>query len=75
VFIPGNAVHSVEATGQTDLRVVYVLAADAFEDVEYIFAEKPGCGVPARLDRRSVAGYVPGDASRARRRVSGRAMT
>jgi mannose-6-phosphate isomerase-like protein (cupin superfamily) len=39
VFIPGNALHSVAATGQTDLRVAYVLAADAFEDVEYIFGE------------------------------------
>jgi quercetin dioxygenase-like cupin family protein len=41
VFIPGNAVHSVEATGGTDLRLAYVLAADAFEDVEYVFGE-PG---------------------------------
>jgi quercetin dioxygenase-like cupin family protein len=39
VFIPGNAVHSVESTGQIDLRVAYVLAADAFEDVEYVFGE------------------------------------
>jgi quercetin dioxygenase-like cupin family protein len=37
VFIAGNAVHSVESTGQTELRVAYVLAADAFEDVEYVF--------------------------------------
>ena len=39
VFIAGNAVHSVESTGQTDLRVAYVLAADSFEDVEYVFGE------------------------------------
>jgi quercetin dioxygenase-like cupin family protein len=39
VFIAGNAVHSVESTGQTELRVAYVLAADAFEDVEYVFGE------------------------------------
>jgi|SRR5215211_2896189 len=39
VFIAGNAVHSVESTGQTDLRVAYVFAADAFEDVEYVFGE------------------------------------
>jgi quercetin dioxygenase-like cupin family protein len=39
VFIAGNAVHSVESTGRTDLRVAYVLAADAFEDVEYVFGE------------------------------------
>ncbi len=39
IFIAGNALHSVETTGQTDLRVAYVLAADAFEDVEYVFDE------------------------------------
>jgi len=39
VFIAGNAVHSVESTGHTDLRVAYVLAADAFEDVEYVFGD------------------------------------
>jgi quercetin dioxygenase-like cupin family protein len=39
VFIAGNAVHSVESTGETDLRVAYVLAADAFEDVDYVFGE------------------------------------
>jgi quercetin dioxygenase-like cupin family protein len=37
VFIPGNAVHSVETTGESDLRMAYVLAADSFEDVEYVF--------------------------------------
>jgi quercetin dioxygenase-like cupin family protein len=39
VFIPGNALHSVEATGDSDLRVAYVLAADSFDDVEYVFGE------------------------------------
>jgi quercetin dioxygenase-like cupin family protein len=39
VFIPGNAPHSVTATGEGHLRFAYVLAADAFEDVEYVFAE------------------------------------
>ena len=39
VFIAGNAVHSVESTGRTDLRVAYVLAASAFEDVEYVFGD------------------------------------
>ena len=39
VFIAGNGVHSVESTGQTELRVAYVLAADAFEGVEYVFGE------------------------------------
>ena len=37
VFIPGHALHSVTATGEEDLRFAYVLAADAFEDVEYVF--------------------------------------
>jgi quercetin dioxygenase-like cupin family protein len=39
VFIPGNALHSVEGTGESDLRFAYVLAADAFEDVEYRFSD------------------------------------
>jgi quercetin dioxygenase-like cupin family protein len=39
VFIPGNALHSVEATGESDLRVAYVFAADSFDDVEYVFDE------------------------------------
>jgi quercetin dioxygenase-like cupin family protein len=37
VFIPGNAVHGIECTGSSELRFNYVLAADRFEDVEYIF--------------------------------------
>jgi oxalate decarboxylase/phosphoglucose isomerase-like protein (cupin superfamily) len=37
VFIPGDAVHGIENAGATELRFDYVLAADAFEDVEYIF--------------------------------------
>jgi quercetin dioxygenase-like cupin family protein len=37
VFIAGGAVHAVESTGEKDLRVAYVLAADAFDDVEYDF--------------------------------------
>src|SRR5829696_1397558 len=39
VFIPGNARHSVEATGKSGLRVAYVFAADSFHDVEYVFDE------------------------------------
>jgi|SRR5215217_7229774 len=39
VFIPGGAIHSVRSTGPTDLRFAYVLAADAFEDVTYVFGE------------------------------------
>ena len=39
VFVPGGALHSVQATGQTDLRFAYVFPADAFEDVRYVFGE------------------------------------
>ena len=39
VFIPGNALHSCENTGVSDLRVAYVFAADSFEEVEYVFEE------------------------------------
>ena len=39
VFIPGNALHSVEATGESDLRFAYVFAADSFHDVESVFGE------------------------------------
>jgi quercetin dioxygenase-like cupin family protein len=39
VFIPGNALHGIEATGEAELRFTYVFAADAFEDVEYVFGE------------------------------------
>jgi mannose-6-phosphate isomerase-like protein (cupin superfamily) len=39
VFIPGNALHSCENTGASDLRFAYVLAADSFEEVEYVFDE------------------------------------
>jgi mannose-6-phosphate isomerase-like protein (cupin superfamily) len=39
VFIPGNALHACENPGATELRVVYVLAADSFEDVQYLFTE------------------------------------
>jgi quercetin dioxygenase-like cupin family protein len=38
-FIPGNALHSCENTGSSDLRVTYVFAADSFEEVEYVFDE------------------------------------
>ncbi|HEX3833463.1 MAG TPA: cupin domain-containing protein [Solirubrobacteraceae bacterium] len=37
VFIPGSAIHSIEAAGGGGLRFAYVLAADAFEDVTYVF--------------------------------------
>jgi mannose-6-phosphate isomerase-like protein (cupin superfamily) len=41
VFIPGDALHSIEATGPDELRFAYAFAADAFEDVTYRFAESP----------------------------------
>lgn len=37
VFIQGDAPHSCENTGASDLLVAYVFPADAFEDVEYVF--------------------------------------
>ena len=39
VFVPGNALHSVEATGDSGVRFAYVFAADSFADVEYVFGE------------------------------------
>ena len=39
VFISGNALHSCENTGSSDLRFSYVFAADSFEEVEYVFDE------------------------------------
>jgi mannose-6-phosphate isomerase-like protein (cupin superfamily) len=39
VFIPGDAVHSCENPGASDLRFAYVLATDSFDDVEYIFED------------------------------------
>ena len=41
VFIPGSAIHSIEATGEGELRFAYVLAADAFADVTYVFDAPP----------------------------------
>jgi quercetin dioxygenase-like cupin family protein len=37
VFIPGGAIHSIEATARGGLRFAYVLDADRFEDVTYVF--------------------------------------
>ena len=39
VFVPGGAVHSCENTSVSELRLAYILAADSFEDVEYVFEE------------------------------------
>lgn len=37
VFIAPGALHGLRSTGPGDLRIFYVLAADAFEDVTYVF--------------------------------------
>ena len=37
VFVPGGVAHSCKNTGTSELRIAYVLAADSFEDVEYVF--------------------------------------
>ena len=37
VFIPGDLEHGIRNTGPGRLRFFYVLAADAFTDVEYLF--------------------------------------
>ncbi len=37
VFIPGDALHSCENTGASDLRFAYVFPADSFDEVEYVF--------------------------------------
>jgi len=39
VFIPGNAPHSCENTGATDLRFAYVFPANSFAEIEYTFEE------------------------------------
>jgi quercetin dioxygenase-like cupin family protein len=48
VFVPGGAVHSCENTGASELRLAYVLAADSFEEVQYVFEDQ----VDARFARR-----------------------
>jgi quercetin dioxygenase-like cupin family protein len=39
VFIPGDAPHSCENTGASELRFAYVFPADSFEEIEYVFEE------------------------------------
>jgi quercetin dioxygenase-like cupin family protein len=39
IFIPGNALHGCRNAGTSELRLAYVFATDAFEDIEYIFDE------------------------------------
>jgi mannose-6-phosphate isomerase-like protein (cupin superfamily) len=37
VFLPGDALHALRCTGERELRLAYVLAADSFADVTYRF--------------------------------------
>ena len=37
VFVPGNAAHSCENTGGSDLRLAHVSPADSFAEVEHVF--------------------------------------
>jgi mannose-6-phosphate isomerase-like protein (cupin superfamily) len=41
VYIPGSATHAIQATADAGLQFAYVLAADAFEDVTYVFDPVP----------------------------------
>ena len=38
LLIPPDALHACESVGTEPLRFAYVLAADAFDDVEYVFS-------------------------------------
>jgi quercetin dioxygenase-like cupin family protein len=40
VFVPSDRVHGVVATGQTPLRMFYVLDADAMTEVDYEFTDR-----------------------------------
>ena len=39
VFIPGDAEHGVRNTGTVPLRLLYVFAADAFDQIKYTFSD------------------------------------
>lgn len=39
VFLPGDAVHAARNTGNEVLRILYVFAADGFDEIEYEFVE------------------------------------
>jgi mannose-6-phosphate isomerase-like protein (cupin superfamily) len=39
VFIPGNAPHALTNTGQEDLRIFYIFAADGMADITYVFPD------------------------------------
>ena len=38
VFIPGGTTHGLKNVGSTSTRLFYTLAADAFDEVQYVFA-------------------------------------
>jgi oxalate decarboxylase/phosphoglucose isomerase-like protein (cupin superfamily) len=37
VFVPGNAAHCARNTGATQMRILYVFAADSFDEIRYEF--------------------------------------
>ena len=40
VYLPGDCAHGATNTGEETLRLLYVFAADSFDEIEYRF-EKP----------------------------------
>jgi len=44
VFIPGGAIHSLRASGASELRFAYAFATDAFEDVNYQYVRESAEG-------------------------------
>lgn len=50
VFLPGDAEHGAVNTGTETLRLLYVFAADSFDQVEYRFSP-PGPSARARDPR------------------------
>lgn len=41
VFIPGNAVHGVRNTGAQALELLYIFAADSFDEIYYEYSSAP----------------------------------
>jgi quercetin dioxygenase-like cupin family protein len=41
VFIPGGVLHGARAVGSEPLRILYVFAADSFDQVHYEFPDGP----------------------------------
>ena len=40
VFLPGGTTHCVENHGSAPMRLLYVLTADSFDEVDYVFPHK-----------------------------------